>query len=230
MSIWAHAPMRRSFAVVCLVSMTVAGVATAAGAPKAASQSVVSRDDSLYNSHHPRLLFTPQEIPALREKIRDGGRDQAAYAAIRDIVKSVYPTKTEDELFQDAFAAINIMPNLGLAAYLETPVDSEAIDFGRHMTLYLADTDEPDAGDVFFSSLRLRTLVFGYDMFFADAPESLRTVVRNEILAYVDTTMTVLRYKKWLYSPYVSNYNTVIGSALGLAALCLEHEMPSEWV
>ena len=230
MNIWAHAPMTRSLAIVCLVSMTVAGVATAVGAPNTASQSVFSRDDSLYNSHHPRLLFTPQEIPALREKVRDGGRDEAAYAAIRDIVKSVYPTKTEVELFLDTWAGINIMQNLGLAAYLETPMDSEAIDFGRHMTLYLVDTDEPDATDVFFSSLRLRTLVFGYDMFFADAPESLRTVVRNEILVYVDTTMTVLRYKRWLHSPYVSNYNTVIGSALGLAALCLEGEMPHDWV
>jgi hypothetical protein len=210
--------------------MIVAGVAAATGAPITASHSVSSRGDSLYNSHHPRLLFTPEELPALRAKVRDGGRDDAAYAAIRDIVKSVYPTKTEAELFQDAFAAMNIMPNLGLTAYLETPIDSGAIDFGRHMTLYLVDTDEPDAGDVFFSSLRLRTLAFGYDMFFADAPESLRTVVRNEILAYVDTTETLLRYKKWLYSPYVSNYNTVIGSGLGLAALCLEHEMPSEWV
>ncbi|MGD1048554.1 MAG: FlgD immunoglobulin-like domain containing protein [Candidatus Krumholzibacteriaceae bacterium] len=188
------------------------------------------RADSLYNANHPRLLFTPQEIPALREKVRDGGRDDAAYAAIRDIVNSVYPTKTEAELFQDNFAAINIMPNLGLVAYLETPMDSEALAFGRYVTLYLVNTSGPDATDVFFSSLRLRTLVLGYDMFFADAPESLRTVVRNEILAYVDTTMTVLRYQKWLYSPYVSNYNTVIGSALGLAALCLEHEMPSDWV
>ena len=219
-----------NFAIVCLVSMTVAGVAAAAGAPNTASRPVLAPGDSLYNANHPRLLFTPQELPALREKVRDGGRDDEAYAAILDIVRSVYPTKTEAELFLDTFAAINIMPNLGLAAYLETPIDSEAIDFGRHMTLYLVDTAGPDTTDVFFSSLRLRTLVLGYDMFFADAPESLRTVVRNEILAYVDTTMTVLRYKRWLHSPYVSNYNTVIGSALGLAALCLEGEMPHDWV
>ena len=168
--------------------MTVAGAATAAGAPKTASRSIPAPSDSLYNANHPRLLFTPQELPALREKVRDGGRDDEAYVAIRDIVKSVYPTKTEAELFLDTYAAINIMPNLGLAAYLETPIDSEAIDFGRHMTLYLADTEGPDATDVFFSSLRLRSLALGYDMFFADAPESLRTVVRDEILAYVDTT------------------------------------------
>jgi hypothetical protein len=230
MNIWAHARLTHSFAVVCLVSMAVAGGAAAAGASIPASRSVSEPGDSLYNACHPRLLFTPQEIPALREKVRDGGRDDAAYAAIRDVVKSGYPIKTEAELFLDTWAAINIMQNLGLAAYLETPMDSEAIDFGRHMTLYLVDTDEPDAVDVFFSSLRLRTLAFGYDMFFADAPETLRTIVRNEILAYVDTTMTVLRYKRWLHSPYVSNYNTVIGSALGLAALCLEGEMPHAWV
>ncbi len=230
MNIRAHAPMIRSCAIVCLVSMIVAGVATAAGAQRTALRPILAPGDSLYNANHPRLLFTPQEIPALREKVRDGGRDDEAYAAIRDIVKSVYPTKTEEELLSDTWAAISIMQYLGLAAYLETPIDSEAVDLGRRMTLYLVDADEPDAVDVFFSSLRLRSLAFGYDMFFADAPESLRTVVRNEILAYTDTTMTVLRYQKWLYSPYVSNYSAVIGSALGLAALCLEGEMPRDWV
>jgi hypothetical protein len=201
---------------------------SAAGAPLMTSRSVFSRDDSLYNSHHPRLLFTPQEIPALKHKVRDGGRDDAAYVEVRDIVGSVYPTKTEEELFQDTYG-INIMLNLGIAAYFETPIDREALDFGRHMTLYLADAKEPD-DDVFFSSIRMRELAFGYDMFFADAPESLRTRVRNEIVAYVDTAMTVFRYARYLHSPYVSNYNTVIGSALGIAAICLEHEMPSAWV
>ena len=223
-----RAPARRSRALACLASMCAAGIVAAAAARITASPALLSPDDSLYNLHHPRLLFAPQEIPALRQKVRDGGRDDEAYAAIREIVGSVYPAKTEEELFGDTFG-INIMPNLGIAAYLETPVDSEALDFGRRMTLYLANTREPD-DDVFFSSLRLRALAFGYDMFFAEAPESLRTGVRNEIVAYVETAMTVVRYARWLHSPYVSNYNAVIGSALGLAALCLEHEMPSDWV
>jgi len=159
-----------------------------------------------------------------------GDRDDAAYAAIREIVKSYYPTKTDAELCADPFAAINIPLNCGLAGYLEAPIDTDALAFGRQWTMYLVDTEGPDATDVFFSSLRLQELALGYDMFFADAPESLRASVRGEILAYVDTTMTVLRYRKWLYSPYVSNYNTVIGSALGLAALCLEGETPRAWV
>ena len=224
----ALAPARRFIGAACIVSMSAAGSGAAAGAAAAPSRSLPSPDDSLYALHHPRLLFAPEEIAALRLKVRDGGRDDAAYAAIREIVRSVYPAKTEEELFGDTFG-INIMPNLGIAAHLETPMDDAAFDFGRHMTLYLADTREPD-DDVFFSSLRMRSLAFGYDMFFADAPESLRIHVRNELAAYVDTAMNVVRYKRWLHSPYVSNYSAVIGSALGLAALCLEREMPSHWV
>lgn len=213
---------------VCLVSMTTANVATAAGASPTTSRSFVSRDDSLYNAHHPRLLFTLEELLPLRQKVRDGGRDDTAYGAIFQIVKSVYPTRPEEELFEDTFG-VNIMPNLGLVAHIETPVDREALEFGRHMTLYILDNDDPD-DNVFYSSLRMRAISYGYDMFFDDAPESLRTSVRDEIVAYVDTTMSVFRYQRWLHSPYVSNYSAVIGSALGIAALCLEHEMPAEWV
>ncbi len=217
--------MQRFLAAAALSSL-IAATAPAASAP--APRTAAGPCESPYDSRHPRLLFTPEEIPALRLKVRDGGRDDAAYAAIRDIVRSVYPAKTEEELFGDTFG-INVMPNLGLAAYLETPIDQAALDFGRRVTLYLADADDPD-DDVFFSSLRMRALAFGYDLFFADAPESLRTRVRTELVAYVDTAMTVFRYERWLHSPYVSNYNAVIGSALGIAALCLEREMPSDWV
>jgi len=213
---------------ICIVWTIVAGSTAMASTRASPLRPPAARADSIYNANHPRLLFTPSELPALGQKVRDGGRDDAAYSQVRDIVKAVYPTKTEEQLFEDTFG-VNIMPNLGVAAYLETPTDQAAVEFGRHMTLYIADTYDPD-DNVFYSPLRMRALAFGYDMFFAEAPETLRTYIRNEILAYIDTTLSVFRYQRWLYSPYVSNISVVIGSALGLAALCLENEIPADRV
>lgn len=215
----------------CLLWTVVAASAASAAAvpPRTATLPLgAAAGDSIYAANHPRLLFTRSELPALARKVRDGGPDDAAYSDVREIVKTVYPARTEEQLFEITFG-VDIMPNLGIAAYLETPTDPEAVEFGRHMTLYIADTYDPD-DNVFYSPLRMRALAFGYDMFFADAPETLRTYVRSEIVAYIDTTLSVLNYRRWLFSPYVSNISVVIGSALGLAALCLENELPAEKV
>lgn len=225
---WNHTPIACSLAAACIVSMTIVGGAVVSDGYPASARLARAPGDSLYNARHPRLLFTSVELPALRQKVRDGGRDDAAYLAIREIVTTFYPAKTEDELLAGT-SSINLMPNIGIGVHLETPIDLEAVSLGRRLTLYLADNDAPD-DDVFYSSLRMRALSYGYDMFFDDAPESLRTRVRDEIVAYVDTALTVFRYERWLHSPYVSNYSAVIGSALGIAALCLEAEMPAEWV
>ncbi|MEE9271540.1 MAG: FlgD immunoglobulin-like domain containing protein [Candidatus Krumholzibacteria bacterium] len=184
--------------------------------------------DSLYDAHHPRLLFNRTELPALHQKVRDGGADAAAYGFIRHLVDSVYPTRTELELLDPTFG-IDLPLKLGLAAYLETPVDKAALALGRHMTLFIADNFEPD-DDVFFSSIRLLELVFGYDMFFGDGPQAERTYIRRELIAYIDTMMTVFNYERWLHPPYVSNKTAMVGSALGLAAICLQHEISPDRV
>jgi hypothetical protein len=201
-------------------------VVLAFGAPAAATASAGRRGTAAHEDSHPRLLFTPEELPALREKVRDGGRDDAAYADILDIVGNVYPAKTLDELFLDSFG-IDVLPNTGVAAFLETPADTAAVAFGRRVTLYLAETYGPD-DNTFYSPLRMRALAFGYDMFFAGAPDSARELVRAEIVSYIDSTLSVFNYRRWLHSPYLSNLSAMIGSALGIAALCLENEIPSD--
>jgi hypothetical protein len=50
-------------------------------------------------------------------------------------------------------------------------------------------------------------------------------VVRNEIESYIDTMMTAFNYERWLHRPYVSNLSAMIGSSLGLAAICLADEI-----
>jgi hypothetical protein len=203
-----------------------AGAAHASPAAMTPGSSAEARARAAYDAHHPRLLFTPGELPALREKIRDGGRDDDAYAAVVNIVRNIYPTKSYEELFLDIFG-IDVLPNIGVAAYLETPVDTSAIAFGRRVTLYLVDSYDPD-DNTFYSPLRMRALALGYDMFFSDAPDTVRDRVRGEIAAYVDSTLSMFNYKRWLHSPYLSNLSAMIGSALGIAALCLEDELPHD--
>ena len=197
--------------------------------PAAASDLAPGRrgaDRDAYDASHPRLLFTAEELPALREKVRDGGRDDDAYAAVLDIVRTAYPAKTLEELFLDSFG-IDVLPNTGVAAFLEEPIDTAAVAFGRRVTLYLAEAYEPD-DNTFYSPLRMRALSFGYDMFFSGASAAERDLVRGELVAYIDSTLSMSNYRRWLHSPYLSNLSAMIGSALGIAALCLENEMPRE--
>jgi hypothetical protein len=178
--------------------------------------------DSLYQAHHPRLLFTPAELPALYEKVRDGGYDDSAYAYIRYLATAVYAHETEAEMLVQNYIS-STLPNLGLATHLEEPKDLASKEIGRRATLYLVDNHDVD-DNVFMAPLRLRSLAFGYDMFFFDGPDSERTMVRDEIETYMDTMLTTIAYEVWRYRPYLSNISTMIASALGLAAVCLAGE------
>lgn len=178
-----------------------------------------------YQDHHPRLLFTRAELPALYQKVRDGGPDDTAYAFIRHLATDVYPGETLVELLDPSYG-IQLCPNLGVAAFLESPEDNTAKQIGRRIVMEVADLFNPD-NDEFFTSIRLEILVFGYDMFFEDAPEVERSLIVDEIATYVDTIMTSRRYERRLYRPFLSNVSTMIAASLGLAAIALAGEVPA---
>jgi hypothetical protein len=180
--------------------------------------------DSLYRAHHPCLMFTRDEIPMLYAKVRDGGPDDEAYAYLRQLVEPI-PRDRLSQPINDRALALDDAPNIGLAAFLESPIDTVAINYGRRLTVSLARDLRPD-DNVFYAPLRLRSLAYGYDLFFEDAPEAERLFVRDEINAYIDSMFTIFNYERWLHRPYLSNISTMIGSSLGLAAICLANEMP----
>lgn len=184
-----------------------------------------SISDSLYSAHHPCILFNPAELPALRAKVLDGGYDDTAYNYLRYLAKHYYPTLPLPNLLGGEFG-LNAIPNLGLAAFLESPVDTASINLGREATLYLADNYDVDFNEA-NSGLRLRGLTLGYDMFFEDAPESVRTYVRDEIVGYMEFMTTMLAYELWEYRPYLANHSAMFGGPLGLAAICLQDEADS---
>jgi hypothetical protein len=182
--------------------------------------------DSLYNAHHPRLLFTASELPALRAKVSDGGYDDTAYDFLRYLAEHYYPLlEPADMMAGDT--ALNAIPNLGLAAHLETPPDTASIRMGRELVVYIAEhygVDNDEAG----SGSRLRSLALGYDMFFADAPETLRAMVRDEIISYVTFMTTGFTYELFTWRPYLANHTAMFAGPLGMAAICLRDEADPE--
>ena len=58
---------------------------------------------SAYASQHPCLLFTPAELPALRDKLSDGGRDDEAYAYLLHLAQDYYPLMTPSEILGAEF-------------------------------------------------------------------------------------------------------------------------------
>ncbi len=179
--------------------------------------------DSLYTANHPRLLYTPIEIPALYGKVRNGGADDTAYSFIRILIQYIYGGSTFEQLLAGNFGLTTI-PNLGVGSVLQSPPDLSARDKGRALTVYIADTYGP-GDDNFETALRLRSLALGYDMFFEAASESQRAYVRDEILSYMNMMSNDPEYEIWSYRPYLANVSAMIASSLGLAAICLDGEI-----
>jgi hypothetical protein len=230
-------PGRHVFAVLLCVS---AGFLTPAVAAHPAHENTATADsrygtqpppraglpaitDSVYTANHPRLLYSPGEIPALYSKVRDGGADDTAYSFIRILIQYIYPGSTFEQLLAGDFGLTTI-PNLGLGSVLQSPPDPAARDKGRLLTLYIADNYAP-GDDNFETALRLRSLALGYDMFFEAGSESERAYVRDEILSYIDMMTNTDEYEIWSYRPYLANVSVMIASSLGLAAICLDGEI-----
>jgi hypothetical protein len=212
--------IRRLF-LVC-ITVTMLGTSTGAGPASSSTASDPPLTDSLYTAHHPRLLVIPAEMTILYDKVRDGGDDDAAYAVIRNAATTVYPFATMEELLDDDYG-LNPVVNVGLAGLLESPPDTAAFSIGRKIALHIADNYEVDF-DPFGSSLRLRSLALGYDMFLEHSSEAERDHLRSEMVSYIDRMTNHFNYEIWGYHPYLGNKTTMIAASLGLAAICLDGE------
>jgi hypothetical protein len=183
-------------------------------------------DDS-YPLRHPRLLFSYAELPALRAKVRDGGADAQSYAYIRSRFTDHYLGAPYDTLLQNDFALEQIV-NIGLAAYLEDAVDSTALELGRSLTLHIARNWAVDT-DPFGTSLRLRALSIGFDLFFGAASAAERGEIRQEAQSYIQYMTTNINYDIWRRQPYVSNKSAMVSGALGLAAIAFHEEIAASY-
>jgi len=178
--------------------------------------------DSLYNAHHPRLLFDDDGIPALYTKVRDGGYDDDAYNFIRLMVDYIYSGDDEAGILDDDYGMSSV-PIIALATFLENPQDEATRTMGRDITMYLVDNYSVDFND-YDSSLRLRSLAMGYDCFFTSATPVERQLVVGEIETYIDTMTASINYHVRAHRPYLSNRSAMVAASLGLAAIVLDGE------
>jgi hypothetical protein len=179
--------------------------------------------DDTFAERHPRLLFSSAERAAMRARVLDGGAAAEAYAFIRSRCYDVYPLAPLDSLVQDD-AALEPMINLALVSHFEAQVDTQLVNLGRRLTLYIARTSAVNT-DPYGSSLRLRALSLGFDHFFVHATAAEREEVRVEAAGYIAYMLTNINYDAWLHRPYVSNKTAMIAAALGLSAICFRDEL-----
>jgi hypothetical protein len=190
-------------------------------AAQPANTPAIAIGDSLYNANHPKMLFTPADLPALQAKVADGGYDDDAYNQIRILADLSFPLWGTQNLLLADFGTTTI-PILGVATYLASPEDSASETRGRDVTLYIADNYNVDFEET-GSAFRLEALTLGYDMFFRTAADSLRQRVVSEIESYLQT-MTAPPFTVWERRPYLANHSAMVAAALGLAAVCFADE------
>ncbi len=172
----------------------------------------------------PRLLFTPEDIPALRAKVADGGDDQRAYTRILQRWPE-YQTAPDESLLGGTMEGMNVVNELGLMAHLGSLGTPQA-ERGRQLVLHVTRTRQVDTNE-FASALRLRTLAFGYDMVMAAATAAEQDEVRTEIQSYLDFMPQSYVFYRYLHNPYTSNKAMMIGSAIGLAVIAIWEDIPA---
>lgn len=191
--------------------------------PAATASRAQTITDTIYNSHHPRLLVTAAELPALHNKLADGGLDDATYVSVRQIVQNTYPHISNHDMLGQ-WSGEQSIPCIGLVGQLEN--DAATLAIGKALTLYIVDTYEPDTDEA-ASGMRLRALAIGYDMCFKNATPAERGKVRDEMVRYIQKMVWTPGYQVFEKQPYLGNHSAMFGAALGLASIALQGEAES---
>ena len=115
---------RLLIAVCTLLAVTLTG---APGYVRAQSPPIT---DELYNIQHPKLIFRKDELPAIRDRLLDGGHDTDAWNFIYNQVNTVYSTISLDSLLHNDFA-MEPVQNLGAVTWIPVVRNVAARDLGK---------------------------------------------------------------------------------------------------
>ncbi len=183
-----------------------------------------------HGQHHPRLLFSIDEVNELRLEIAmDPVRLAVWYETLAATAETT--TLTPDSLlsyywgFQE-IEELCLVARLGVAG--EAAAASVAIEGALS---WLIDTQgptpDPEHG-VLGTAMRLHALVWGFDHAYGEADEGERQAVVDEILLYLQSMSTDNAFLQFLYNPLVSNKGLTLGAQMLLACLLLENDLPGD--
>ncbi|MFH1366789.1 MAG: heparinase II/III family protein [Patescibacteria group bacterium] len=185
---------------------------------------------------HPRLLFTAEEIPAIRAKIADGlGEDDQAWQNLIGYANN-FLGYTIDRLVSGESHMLNI-PILAAAYQLSDESNPNKYNYRdkcKDALIYMADnypvTNNSNDGGSYqsahYDSERMYSYSLGFDMCFDGATAAERAKVANKMISYLNCVDTncLWEWNSKLYRPYVNNGGVMAGSSTGLVSIALRGE------
>ena len=180
---------------------------------------------------HPRLLFSEDEIPNLRQKINDGfGEDDAAFDRVIYYADIIVNYSYASQWAGSNQGLINI-PILGVAYHLSdesNPNKSEYQEKCKGAVLFLADTYDNDQ-DPHWAAHRIYSMSLGFDMCFDNASEEEKSTMVTEMQSLLTYISDKGAWPSWgwetkKYRPYTNNGGVIAGSSVGLASIAFRGE------
>ncbi len=177
---------------------------------------------------HPRLLFDDSMLAWLPDSIAADPDKDYVWGRI-EYMGEIYSDVNPDIVLGSNYGSA-AFPALGMLAHLgDEPLASEIWAKLAETTLYLVNLDGPmGSGDDLSAAVRLRSLLFAYDMIMVDSSSHDREMVLDEIRTYLEVMTTDFLFTRGIYSPYANNHSISIGAALVMADLCLRDDWPGD--
>jgi hypothetical protein len=181
---------------------------------------------------HPRLLFTEDEIPALKAKLNDGGYDQEAFDFIINSANSIIQYSSPSSI-RGGSGGIHNIPKLALAYQLSDNSNPNKDTYGqkcREAILYMVSSSD-SSGEVYDASERLYSLSLGFDMCFDVADPTDRQSVITEIEEYLTKATQPWPnggWYEWKEPPFTFNKMIMASSTVGMGSIVLRGESANE--
>lgn len=187
------------------------------------------------DSRHPSLLFTAEDVPALREKVKSGIAE-GAFGVLKSNAVTFLGVSTARYPFQDAIAGRAFTTQVlelamtgyltGQERYIRKAVDILcAVAKQSDVDDFVGFNDALAVGDV------AHGFAVGYDWLAPFMTDEERQLVRSEIERYGTWLYEKSQTEPWGHEQprrYAWNWNGVTHGALGLCALVLEDK--DEWL